>query len=89
MNNILPVVLATVIVVAFFALVMGLTYLHKGKRNQDLEIGTNPHMKERGITCAADDARKEHHKERGGNCTDAVGCAAGCEGCDAKDKTAE
>ena len=42
----------------FFVVGMSLTLMIKG-HNIDSEIATNKHMRERGITCAAHDARED------------------------------
>lgn len=76
----LVVFLFALLFVALFVLGMSITLIAKG-RNIDSEISTNRHMRERGITCAVEDTRKEQGAECG---TDSIGCSSdgNCAACD-------
>ncbi len=60
------VLLITVVAVAFLVLALSLTLIFKGHHIQS-EIGENPHMKERGIKCAAQQMRAEERDLRAGS----------------------
>lgn len=74
------VFLIAVAAVAFFVLGLSLTLIFKGHHIQS-EIGENPHMKERGIQCAAQQMRAEE-RELKGACGDPL--PGECEGGDCR-----
>ncbi len=67
-------------VVAFFVLAFALTILFKG-RYMDSEIGTNPHMRARGIRCTAQQFRAEEAALQGAGADSAGDDCADCSSC--------
>lgn len=72
----LVVLLFSVGAVLLFVVGMSLTLMIKG-HHIDSEISTNRHMRERGITCAAQDARAE----RSDDCADVLCTDHSCTAC--------
>ncbi len=72
----LVVLLFSIGAVLLFVLGMSLTLMLKG-HHIDSEIATNRHMRERGITCAAKDARSE----QSGDCADSLCSDHNCAAC--------
>ncbi len=77
----MTLILVAILLVAVFVVGISLTLILKG-HNIRSEIGDNPHMKERGIECAASQMRKD--EACGQSQTDCVGdlCSDGdCRSC--------
>lgn len=70
----------TIGIVGFFVLAFSLTILFKG-HYMDSEIGTNPHMKERGIGCASQQFRNEEAALKGTPATPIADCGGNCGSC--------
>ncbi|MBQ1964435.1 MAG: hypothetical protein IIW26_02655 [Tidjanibacter sp.] len=83
MSSILVVIIASIIVVAFFFVGLGLTRMVKGHDIQS-EISTNPHMQERGIKCAMQQEREAQLEAMGKDgCDTNVDCNGECSACGA------
>ena len=83
MSSILVVIVASIIVVAFFFVGLGLTRMVKGHNIQS-EISTNPHMQERGIKCAMQQEREAQLEAMGKDgCATNVDCNGECSACGA------
>ena len=83
MSSILVVIVASIIVVAFFFVGLGLTRMVKGHNIQS-EISTNPHMQERGIKCAMQQEREAQLEAMGEDgCDTNVNCNGECSACGA------
>lgn len=83
MSSILVVIVASIIVVAFFFVGLGLTRMVKGHDIQS-EISTNPHMQERGIKCAMQQEREAQLEAMGKDgCDTNVDCNGECSACGA------
>ena len=83
MSSILVVIVASIIVVAFFFVGLGLTRMVKGHDIQS-EISTNPHMQERGIKCAMQQEREAQLEAMGEDgCSTNVNCNGECSACGA------
>jgi uncharacterized protein YneF (UPF0154 family) len=83
MSSILVVIVASIIVVAFFFVGLGLTRMVKGHDIQS-EISTNPHMQERGIKCAMQQEREAQLEAMGKDgCATNVDCNGECSACGA------
>ena len=83
MSSILVVIVASIIVVAFFFVGLGLTRMIKGHDIQS-EISTNPHMQERGIKCAMQQEREAQLEAMGKDgCDTNVDCNGECSACGA------
>jgi uncharacterized protein YneF (UPF0154 family) len=83
MSSILVVIIASIIVVAFFFVGLGLTRMVKGHDIQS-EISTNPHMQERGIKCAMQQEREAQLEAMGKDgCATNVDCNGECSACGA------
>ncbi len=76
----LLIFLVAVGVVGFFVLAFSLTILIKG-HYMDSEIGTNPHMKERGIGCASQQFRNEEAALQGQPTVPLTDCGGNCGSC--------
>lgn len=86
MSSILVVIIASIIVVAFFFVGLGLTRMVKGHDIQS-EISTNPHMQERGIKCAMQQEREAQLEAMGKDgCDTNVDCNGECSACGAVTK---
>lgn len=86
MSSILVVIVASIIVVAFFFVGLGLTRMVKGHDIQS-EISTNPHMQERGIKCAMQQEREAQLEAMGKDgCDTNVDCNGECSACGAVNK---
>lgn len=83
MSTTLLLIIATLIVVAFFVLGMSLTQIFKG-HNIESEISTNPEMQKRGIKCAMQQEREEQLKAMGKeDCKTNPDCNGECSACGA------
>ena len=83
MNTIIVVIIASILVVAFFMLGLSLTRIFKGHDIQS-EISTNPHMQERGIKCAMQQEREAQLEAMGKDgCDTNVDCNGECSACGA------
>ncbi|MBQ5670363.1 MAG: hypothetical protein IIV29_06695 [Tidjanibacter sp.] len=83
MNTIIVVIVASILVVAFFMLGLSLTRIFKGHDIQS-EISTNPHMKERGIKCAMQQEREAQMEAMGlESCDTNPDCNGECGACGA------
>ena len=83
MSSILVVIVASIIVVAFFFVGLGLTRMIKGHDIQS-EISTNPHMQARGIKCAMQQEREAQLEAMGKDgCDTNVDCNGECSACGA------
>ena len=83
MSSILVVIVASIIVVAFFFVGLGLTRMVKGHDIQS-EISTNPHMQERGLKCAMQQEREAQLEAMGKDgCDTNVDCNGECSACGA------
>ena len=78
MSTILVTVIAAIVVVAFFALSMSLTYIFKGHHIES-EISTNPNMQKMVIKCAVQETREDMGLNDGDS--DTI-CSGNCAGCD-------
>lgn len=79
------VMLFSVGAVLLFVVGLSLTLMIKG-HHIDSEIATNRHMRERGITCAAADAR--HDRNSGSSvsdCADGICTGDNCASCTSND----
>lgn len=71
--------LTAIAAVGFFVLAMSLTLIFKG-HHIDSEIGTNKHMRQRGIRCASQQIREEEALLRGETLSDEE-CLHSCASC--------
>ncbi len=86
MSSILVVIVASIIVVAFFFVGLGLTRMIKGHDIQS-EISTNPHMQARGIKCAMQQEREAQLEAMGEEgCSTNINCNGECSACGAVEK---
>ena len=86
MSSILVVIVASIIVVAFFVVGLGLTRMIKGHDIQS-EISTNPHMQARGIKCAMQQEREAQLEAMGEEgCSTNINCNGECSACGAVEK---
>lgn len=86
MSSILVVIVASIIVVAFFFVGLGLTRMIKGHDIQS-EISTNPHMQARGIKCAMQQEREAQLEAMGEDgCATNINCNGECSACGAVEK---
>ena len=76
----LLIFLVAIGVVGFFVLAFSLTILFKG-HYMDSEIGTNPHMQERGIGCASQQFRNEEAALKGETALPLTDCVGNCGSC--------
>ncbi len=76
----LVVLLFSVVAVLLFVVGLSLTLMIKG-RHIDSEISTNRNMRERGITCAAADARASSDSSTGSDCGDTLCADHSCATC--------
>ena len=86
MSSILVVIVASIIVVAFFFVGLGLTRMIKGHDIQS-EISTNPHMQARGLKCAMQQEREAQLEAMGEEgCSTNINCNGECSACGAVEK---
>ena len=78
MKTILVVIVASIIIVAFFFVALGLTRMIKGHDIQS-EISTNPNMQKMGIKCAVQETREDMGLN---DCDSDNICSGNCAGCD-------
>lgn len=85
MSATLITLLATILIVAFFAFGISLALTKKdGSHREDAEISTHPLMRENNIKCAVQETREMDAAERGDgvDCGDESLCSGNCAGCD-------
>lgn len=86
MSPTLLVILASIAILAFFFVGLGLTRMIKGHDIQS-EISTNPNMQERGIKCAMQQEREAQLEAMGKDgCATNVDCNGECSACGAVNK---
>lgn len=86
MSTILVVIVASIVIVAFFVLGLSLTRIFKG-HDIESEISTNPNMQARGIKCAMQQEREEQLKAMGAeSCETNPDCNGECSACGAVNK---
>lgn len=85
MKTILVVIVASIIIVAFFFVALGLTRMIKGHDIQS-EISTNPNMQKMGIKCAVQETREDMGLN---DCDNDNICSGNCAGCDITHTEAE
>lgn len=86
MKTILVVIVASIIIVAFFFVALGLTRMIKGHDIQS-EISTNPNMQARGIKCAMQQEREAQLEAMGREgCDTNSDCNGECSACGAVNK---
>ncbi len=84
MSTWLVIVIFSVGALLLFVIGMSLTLLIKGHPIQS-EIATNPHMRARGITCAAHDARHATAASVATDCPEPICAEKSCATCVTKE----
>lgn len=85
MSDVLVTLIASVLIVAFFAFGIAIVLTNKdGSHREEAEISTHPLMRENNIKCAVQETREMDAAERGegGDCDDDPLCTGNCAGCD-------